>query len=347
LKPFKYLVLTTLFLGLIASPVKAEVSLSFDELGQGAFTKSGSQFAGMGDSAFLDWRPLQFISFGVGGQFTYLFQSPSLRWLDTFDVGGRLFPFSASSTGEFYLQGGVGLNLLDTPGKYHGFAGFGWRQFLNSDVAMDMGVQYDFFSPLDNPINAIAGKVGLTFLFGKNDWSLSAQAGNNGPTTIVLGTNWKGESYYIWKDGDNVQALAYAAYGDAGLYTLILDANKDLMYRDGFSPGDKLRIPAMPKMKIEVNPGTNKNGSPHNPLVHSYFWRSGDKLPDVAQKLYGDPDMYPLLIDGIETGLMDPSDLVSGKMIEVPSFTPGDVDEVHKKAKDPGYIWWRDSVGAK
>lgn len=359
----KYIVLTTLFLGLAVLPVKAEFSLSLDELGQGVFSNSGSQFAGMGDSAFLDWRPIQFISFGVGGQFTYLFDSPSLRWLDTFDIGGRLFPFPAADTGEFYLQGGVGLNLLGVPGHYHGFAGFGWRQFLNSDVALDTGVQYDFFSPITNPINAASVKVGLTFLFGKNQWSSSSpETTKLSPTTIVLGTNWKGETFYKWKEGDNLEALAYAAYGDPNLSSLILDANKDLLYRDGFSAGDKLRIPAMPQIKITVSSGGSAGNQPgnsetkienapsvHNSPVHSYFWRSGDRLPAVAQKLYGDADMYPLIVDGNDDGHTDPSDIVSGKLIKIPSLpADGRLDDIRLKArKNPHYIFWRDNCGTE
>ena len=127
-----------------------------------------SPYSGVGGQVFLDWRPSPYLSLGAGAQYAYFLGTPTFK-LGSFDLGGRIFPFplGVNPTGEFYLQGGVGLNLLVLPpaeGHFHGYAGPGYRLFLDKTLALDMGLQYDFYSPIGDPSHGVSVKFGLTFL---------------------------------------------------------------------------------------------------------------------------------------------------------------------------------------
>ena len=185
LRAGKYLTLTTL-ISVLFLPFQAkagddqgsQISLSLDAQGEDlippqniyspTYSPNGSSFAAIGGAAFADWRPVRVISFGIGGEYFYFPSNPSFK-LTSFDLGGRIFPFSTKD-GEVYFQGGVGRNLLlktPTYGHYHGYAGIGYRYYIGQDVALDAGVQYDFYSPIAIPSNGLGGKVGITFLFGR------------------------------------------------------------------------------------------------------------------------------------------------------------------------------------
>ncbi len=92
-----------------------------------------------------------------------------------FDLGARIFPFGSSKSGEVYLQGGFGYNLLSlsssakTSGDYHMYLGAGYRAFIfGPDMALDLGAQCDYYSRLANlpPLYDAGIKAGLTFFFG-------------------------------------------------------------------------------------------------------------------------------------------------------------------------------------
>lgn len=362
----KYFSLTMLISGLLltqaaqANNQGSQFSLSLDALGQGIFIQNSSAVSfGGGGQAFLDWRPLQFISFGVGAQLAYYPGSFPVT-LTSLDLGGRIFPGNTTSLGEFYLQGGVGLNLLSNPGHYHGYAGLGWRQFLSPGLALDMGAQYDFFSPIAQPLNGASAKLGLSFLFGRDDWSSPVPAHRPLPKTFVVGAAWNGPSTYKLQEGDDLRTMAARIYGDEGLYPLLLDANKEQLARVGFRPGLVLKVPQPPKTKDDVErieklamrdsgylkwqkKSEGLSGQAYAPAVTSYRWRYGDDLPSVAEKLYGDGDLYPLLVDANEERLIHPANLVPGKVLKVPALPSADaLSQIRFKADgDSHYIWWR------
>lgn len=124
---------------------------------------------GFGGALFADYRPLPWISLGAGGTGSFIAGTDSFR-LATLDVGGRLFPFERTNLGEPYLLGGLGMNLvLQTQtsallGHYHGFAGLGYRFTLNRSNALEVGAQYDYFSPQSQPRHLVGLKVGWTIL---------------------------------------------------------------------------------------------------------------------------------------------------------------------------------------
>ena len=369
--PRKVIAITLLISGLLTGPVAAEnrgsqFSLSLDALGQSVFPNDWSQYAlGIGGQAFLDWRPVQFISLGFGGQYGYFFynsvssSAPTFQ-LYTFDLAGRLFPTGTSRLGEFYLQGGVGLNLKAEPGHYHGYAGLGWRQFIQKDFALDLGTQYDYYSPQAANLDGISAKLGFTFIFGRDDWSEPQPAFVPRARTFVVGAKWTGPSTYVWQKESSLRKVAFEVYGDESLYPLILDANKDLITKEGFRPGIKLRIPLPPATNDELDrverlaltddhylqleeKSEGRLPEAYTPRVSAYTWKFGDDLPSVAQKLYGDEDLYPLLVDANYERLILPANLVPGKILRVPKLPSEDVlSEIRQKASTgERYLFWR------
>lgn len=73
-----------------------------------------------------------------------------------------------------------------------------------------------------------------------------------------------------------------------------------------------------------------------------YTWKYRDDFASVAEKLYGDPDLYPLLVDANETELILPDNVVRGTRLRVPK--PPDTDEkldaVRQKAERSPYTSW-------
>ncbi len=148
-------------------------SVNLDLLGLGAFApKGGASLAGgAGVAAFGDWRPIPFLALGTGLDFTGY---PGGSWVtSSWSLGARLFPLPMEKGGEWYFQGTSGLSLAtqtlkgEWPGNFHGTAGVGYRLFQGSSSALDLGLQYDFFSPVHVPLQALGLKVGWTWLFGK------------------------------------------------------------------------------------------------------------------------------------------------------------------------------------
>lgn len=99
---------------------------------------------------------------------------------------------------------------------------FGWGSLLVPFKAVmdSLSVQYLLFRPDGTPIRAVA-KVSLTSIE-----KFTAQSGGGGvkrqnPTT----TGIAGLRSHYFRDGDSLQSIAYAAYGDATKWRVIAEAN--------------------------------------------------------------------------------------------------------------------------
>ena len=151
-----------------------QFAVSLDLLANGSSAKGAVSFSpGLGPVLFADWRPLPYLSLGTG--FSIAFHSGPGTWTTaSWDLGGRVFPLGTQKEGEWYLQGTAGLDLATQalrktwPGSFHGTAGAGYRAFLDEGDALDLGAQFDYFSPLRNPLTAIGVKAGWTWLIGEN-----------------------------------------------------------------------------------------------------------------------------------------------------------------------------------
>jgi nucleoid-associated protein YgaU len=104
---------------------------------------------------------------------------------------------------------------------------FGWGPVLwPKAVCNTLSIQYTLFKPDGTPIRAVA-KLNLTQV-GKATSKPSGGSANRqnpapqNPTTIAIG----GIRSYTVRDGDSLQSIAYAAYGDPTLWRLVAEANE-------------------------------------------------------------------------------------------------------------------------
>jgi hypothetical protein len=100
---------------------------------------------------------------------------------------------------------------------------FGWGNFVTFKAVCDsLSIQYTMFKPDGTPIRAQA-KLGLTqvepAVLQGGGGSLTRTRQN--PTT----TGVAGLRSHVFRDGDSLQSIAYAAYGDATKWRKIAEAN--------------------------------------------------------------------------------------------------------------------------
>lgn len=343
----------------------SQFSLTVDAVGQllipPAYTGNTNTYTGLGGQIFADYRPFEEVSFGLGADYIG-FSSPSFT-VQSFDLGGRIYPAGYTNMGEFFLQGGLGLNIAPLwAGHYHGNAGLGYRFAINPGLSFDLGAQYDYYSPYAVPTHGVRVKVGLTFGFGPapSKTLLASTASVTAPSYVPP---WKLQPRITWGQNDTLASVSEKMYGDADLYPLIVDRNADL-FRNGtpFKAGTTWEIPPLPDNERALDAirtkGVEERSYSHLQNLSEaassgwgeewsgpkhYTWKKGDNLPEVADKLYGDEDLYPLLVDANLQRLIHPANLKPGVVLIVPKPDVDQIDDVHDKAwynMDP-YIWWK------
>lgn len=52
-------------------------------------------------------------------------------------------------------------------------------------------------------------------------------------------------STYTWQDGDQIEYLAWSAYGDEQAWWVIADANPEILYWNDMPRGTKVRVPSV------------------------------------------------------------------------------------------------------
>jgi nucleoid-associated protein YgaU len=292
-----------------------QFSLSLDLLGDGAFAHGGLSFSpGLGSAVFGDWRPLPYLSLGTGFDFTL--HSDDGSWQTaSWDLGGRIFPLPATKQGEWYLQGTLGLNLVtdslqhERPANFHGVAGAGYRFFVNPGNALDLGVQYDLFSPLASPIQAVGVKAGWTLLFG----------------------NAPGQAPPVAKPEPTPQTTAIPTP------VPVSTAPRHKKKR-------KTAASPIPVLTPVASPSSVPSGT-SVPLT--YTWQQGDNLVSIAEAFYGTGDDFPLLVDANIAALGGPSGLKPGVQLLVPqNLSDADEAAAVQKAGLPKYAPWK-KVGAQ
>ena len=75
--------------------------------------------------------------------------------------------------------------------------------------------------------------------------SLIDAHGTSRPTILISTPIERKVSFntYIWKMGDQIEYLAYSAYGDEQAWWLIADANPEILLWEGLTPGVTIRVP--------------------------------------------------------------------------------------------------------
>jgi hypothetical protein len=98
---------------------------------------------------------------------------------------------------------------------------FGWGSVLTFKAVCDsLNIQYTLFKPDGTPIRALA-KLGLTQVKEATAKPSGGGTKRQNPTT----TGIAGLRSYTVRDGDSLQSIAYASYGDATKWRVIADAN--------------------------------------------------------------------------------------------------------------------------
>jgi len=102
---------------------------------------------------------------------------------------------------------------------------FGWGKFVTFNAVCDsLSVQYTMFRTDGTPIRAQA-KLSLTqvepAMLQRGGSASRYEAPRQNPTTMGIA----GLRSHMVRDGDSLQSIAYAAYGDATLWRRIADAN--------------------------------------------------------------------------------------------------------------------------
>ena len=317
-----------LFLALLPAFAHAEnfrpFGLTLDLEGQGAFgADSKLSFApGAGAAFFADWRPVQLISLGTGFSFNDFSASESFTTA-SWNLGGRLFPFGSDKKGEWYLQGTLGMNLEtatfdhEWPGSFHGTAGVGYRMAMGEGNALDLGAQYDLYSPLKVPMSAVGVKVGWTWLFGpqmvmENDAVKPAPA-SSAPKPVATPSP--------------VVTLPAA---ESPVITL--------------APPKKHRLhraPAQPTPSpTPIEPPT-PTPAPAAENSTTYTLVFGDNLDSIAIAFYGEGDLYPILVDANIMALRGPEGLKAGVVLKVPQgLTEEERAAARGKADLTNYLLW-------
>lgn len=70
--------------------------------------------------------------------------------------------------------------------------------------------------------------------------------GNQSRPTIIINTPGERRisySTYTWRLGDQIEYLAYSAYGDEQSWWVIADANPEILFWDNIKPGTHIRVP--------------------------------------------------------------------------------------------------------
>lgn len=65
------------------------------------------------------------------------------------------------------------------------------------------------------------------------------------PTIIIEPPGQRTISFstYTWRLGDQIEYLAYSAYGDEQAWWLIADANPEILFWDNVTQGTEVRVP--------------------------------------------------------------------------------------------------------
>jgi nucleoid-associated protein YgaU len=128
------------------------------------------------------------------------------------DVDGTKFSGGAASG-----KGGAGNKNSGRPPTVE----FGWGNLITFKAVCDsLQIQYTLFKPDGTPIRANA-KLQLTQVGNVTAKPSGGSTKRQNPTTTGVG----GLRTHVVRDGDSLQSIAYAAYGDATHWRAIAEAN--------------------------------------------------------------------------------------------------------------------------
>lgn len=128
-------------------------------------------------------------------------------------------------------------------------------------------------------------------------------------------------TYYVVRPGDTLSAIAYAAYGNAGLWRTIYQsnmaaiANANLIY-----PGQQLYIPPLNQVPVGVSPGGMTPGSQAGQGQGQYTVVSGDTLSAIAQRAYGNGALWWAIYNANTATIANPHLIYPGQVLTIPPY---------------------------
>ncbi|HVM32219.1 MAG TPA: LysM peptidoglycan-binding domain-containing protein [bacterium] len=362
----------------LSAPARADVNFSITGEGQLSRhfdgTNTGFAHNGWGGTVLFELEPVDFLS--VGGEFgytSYFGLTATGEGASTLDAVARLMPFSG--TFSPYLLGSYGINPFGTahprlwPNQKHFSAGLGFRYFVLPQWALDFGGTYEFFDPTTAPLQAVNLHAGVAFFvqspFKNSDKMIWAGGGVTvmQPVTITETD----------QEVQSIQDIAQNEYGDRSLYPAIIDANfkdkskplilppgmqliipqhlTDQMVADAHlkaktpeykNAADTFQIPQIENVQYRLEPAESDDSSIGGAKDSLTF--QSDSLWDIAARpdVYGDPELYPLLVDANFSRLSDPLILKPGTKLVIPQgVSKAKMQRARINAWTAEYMRWR------
>jgi hypothetical protein len=219
----------------------------------------------LGTYARAEIAPIKYISLGLDWGMDNYFgpvSGPPILYEGSIDLMGRIMPFKHRIWTPYFI-GGIGFNpflhlkLPTWGGHYHAMIGAGTWYMLTPHWALDMGMLYNFYTPMKQPLQAITLRFGLTFFVHSFvpaklfPWARKVVYRSLYTPKIHPRTLSEQEKraydrktmHYIFK-AESLWEIAKKVYGDPALYPLIVDANfKNLSAPLIMQPGTRLVIP--------------------------------------------------------------------------------------------------------
>jgi len=163
-------------------------------------------------------------------------------------------------------------------------------------------------------VGVIGGNPGL--IFAGQQLTIPTVAN---PTTPPPQTG-AGPGIYTVRSGDTLSGIALFAYGNANLWDVIYNANRGLIggnYNLIF-PGQQLTIPA-----AQTGRGLPGNDVPViNPApIGAYQVQSGDTLSSIAQRVYGNGNLWYLIYNANLGVISDPDLIYPGQQFTIPALS--------------------------
>jgi hypothetical protein len=310
---------------------------------------------GIGGTALFEIQPTDF--FALGARFNTIgffgVDTPGTAWAGSADGILRLMPWGYIDRWQSYFVLGGGVNpWLNNPnfpgwqGQYHFLAEVGARYFFDSNLAGDLGVGYDFYTPFNNSVQVMEAHLGLS-LFLLPAWQKKED---------------KDAEVEEYQPG-SLQDIAARQFGDSQLFPVIIDANfKDLSKPLILMKGSTLNIPhsltqemiLKAHLKARTPQYLNAAATFNNPQAAAAFKplayskgravvSEGESLWDVAARpdVYGDPELYPILVDANRHLLKMAGGRGKLNLLIPRNPTPDGIRLARLKAWAAEYIMWR------
>ena len=132
---------------------------------------NGNTDNGVGGEARAEIQVTDWLAMGIYYDFETILSPNQTQWAAPLGLMGRLFLPEKGSVTPF-LIGGLGLNstvkanAVYYPGNFHGFAGLGLKVSFKDKWGLDLGCDYNYFSPQIDPLECVSVRVGLSYEIG-------------------------------------------------------------------------------------------------------------------------------------------------------------------------------------